>query len=338
MRTTALLLLLTLLSACQPKSPAEALLNDYLNRLERVLEVDRPAIAPLVPPRMPPTRTLQVAIEPISIDLLEFWGFRKCGLAEVLGERNSVLGRVMVPSQHLHMDGRILQNLRRCKNTLEDETLLALTEELINAKRAQWPARYWNATAAAPELRAFWSPSTEPLIPGQEASYQAAETALGYLAGLPQRLSEGRWPEREDLEAHYKTLEQFELGGRLLMSLELGHQYIVAGNQMLEQATRQKTLCPAGLQKRELEYARNVMVKIFAGEVQPWLAAINRRSQSLYQQYSTLLDQQTPDLRERIQPFETAITTLQAQFEEALRSHVEHWQQLFHTCGSKARP
>ncbi|WP_027330980.1 DUF3080 family protein [Marinimicrobium agarilyticum] len=338
MRTTAFVFLLTLLCACQLKPPAEALLDDYLTRLSRVLDVDRPAVAASLPPRMPPTRALQITIEPLSIDLLDFWGFRKCGLAEVLGERNSVLGRVMVPSQHLHMDGRILEGLQQCRSTLEDETLLALTEELIDAKQAQWPLLYWNATAAAPELRAFWSPSSEPLVPGQEASYQAAETALGFLADLPHRLSENRWPERENLEAHYQALEQFELGGRLLQSLELGHHYIAAGNRMLEQAARRQTLCPAGLQKKELEYARNVMVKVFVGEVQPWLAAVNRRSQSLQAQYDTLMDQQAPDLREKLQPFETEIVALQAQFEKTLRQHVEHWQQLFDTCGSKARP
>ncbi|WP_347329674.1 DUF3080 family protein [Marinimicrobium locisalis] len=339
MRTTALLLLLTLVSACQPSAPAEALLEDYLTRLARVLDVERPNVAPVRPPRMPPARVLQVQIEPVSINLLEFWGFRQCGLSEVLGERNSVLGRVMVPSQHLHMDGRILQRLRHCQKMLKDDKLLTLTKDLMQAKQAQWPSRYWNATVAAPELRAFWSPSTEPLIPGQEASYTPAEAALGYLSSLPRRLSENRWPEQQALEARYKTLEQSELGGRLLVSLELGHHYIVAGNRMLKQATREKTLCPTpGLHKKELEYARNVMVKVFVGEVQPWLAAVNRRSHSLRAEYGVLLNRQAPKLRRKIQPFEAELAALQSQFERALRAHVEHWQGLFDTCGSKARP
>lgn len=338
MRTTALLLLLTFLSACQPTSPAEALLEDYLTRLARVLELERPNVAPVRPPRLPPARVLQVEVEPLSINLLEFWGFRKCGLSEVLGERNSILGRVMVPSQHLHMDGRLLQQLRHCQKVLEDDKLVALTKDLIQTKQTQWPERYWNATAAAPELRAFWSPSTQPLIPGEEASYEPAEAALGYLANLPRRLSEDRWPERKALEARYKILEQSELGGRLLLSLELAQHYIATGNRMLEQATLEQTLCPAGLQRKELEYARNVMVKVFVGEVQPWLAAINRRSHSLQNQHKALMNQQAPGLRKRIQPFEVELDALQAQFENTLRQHVGYWQELFETCGSKARP
>ncbi len=338
MKITLAPLLTTLLLACQPTPPAEALLDDYLTRLSRVLDVERPPVADGVLPRMPPPRELQVTIERLDINLLDFWGFRRCGLAEVLGERNSVLGRVMVPSQHLHMDGRILQQLRFCINTLEDDKLVALARSLEAQKHQQWPARYWNATAAGPELRAFWTPATTPLLPGGEASYQEAETALAFLATLPDQLAENQWPERTELEAHYKALEQYALGGKLLQSLALGYRYTHAANQMLESAREQQTLCPAGLQRRELDYARNVMVKVFIGEVQPWLAAVNRRTSSLTEQYRALLKSQAPELRPTINPFVDSVTEQHHQFQNALREHVDLWKQLFRNCGSQAIP
>ena len=338
MKITAIFLMLTLLWACQPTPPAEAMLDDYLERLARVLEVDEPPLEAASLPRMPPARVLQVDIEPLSINLLEFWEFRRCGLAEILGERNSVLGRVMVPSQHLHMDGRILQQLRHCIDTLEDEELIELASELEDRKRQQWPARYWNASAAAPELRAFWSPSTTPLAPGREATFQEALTALTFLAQLPERLEQQQWPERRELEAQYKALEQYALGGKLLQSLVLGERYTQAANRMLERAHQQKTLCPAGLPKRELEYARNVMVKVFVGEVQPWLAAVNRRANNVMRHYEALLDQQSAQLRPAIQPFFDQVTARHLAFQNSLRDHVAHWQTLFDGCDSKAIP
>ena len=338
MRVITCLLTTALLSACQPTPPAEAMLDDYLTRLSRVLSVDIPAIAAEPAPRMPPPRELQVELEPLSINLLDFWGFRQCGLAEVLGERNSILGRVMVPSQHLHMDGRILQRLRHCIRTLDDAELVALAEDLERRKQQQWPARYWNASAAAPELRAFWSPSTTPLEPGREATFQEALTALAFLSRLPERLEQQQWPERPELESQYKALEQYALGGKLLQSLVLGERYTQAANRMLERAHQQKTLCPAGLPQRELEYARNVMVKVFVGEVQPWLAAVNRRANNVMTHYEALLDQQSAELRPAIQPFFDQVTTQHLAFQNSLRDHVAHWQTLFDECDSKAIP
>lgn len=340
---TAVIVLATLLAACSAKPPAEALLDDYLTRLSRVLDVPRPESSTLSAretplPRLPAQRELAVEIQPLSINLLDLWGFRQCELAEVLGERNSVLGRVLVPSQHLHMDGRILLALRACQHIVEDEELLALTVELERGKQQQWPQRYWNATVAAPELRQFWSPSSSPLVPGEEASYQRAEAAMDFLAALPQQLAEGRWPERAELEAHYQALDLYSLGGRLLHSLRLGQSAIAEANYLLQEAIEQRRLCPAGLQKVELKYARNVMAKVFAGEVQPWLAAINRRASTLLPRYQRLIDQQPTDLQARITPFNHQVSRLHQDFQQTLRDHVAHWQTLFDTCGSQAIP
>lgn len=154
------------LAGCQLYSPAEDMLDDYLTRLARVLGQHEPAVVRRPAVTLPAMRDLQVPIEPLSVNLLEYWEFRECGLAPILAERNSVLGRVMPPSQALHMDGRLLRQLAFCATTLQDEAMGTLTQQLIEQKQAQWPLRYWNATVAGPELRHFWSPASAPLAPG----------------------------------------------------------------------------------------------------------------------------------------------------------------------------
>lgn len=111
------LLLVLGCAACEPLSPAEELLDDYLTRLARVLDTDKPDMVRQPLPRLPPHSTLTQTIAPLKIDLLDYWALRECGLTIILSERNSVLGRVMLPSQHLHMDGRILRQLVYCKKT-----------------------------------------------------------------------------------------------------------------------------------------------------------------------------------------------------------------------------
>lgn len=335
---TYLYCLVFLLAGCQMHSPAEELLDDYITRLARVLDQAKPKIVRQPPIRLPAPRDLRVAIEPLSVDLLDYWAFRECGLAPLLGERNSVLGRVMPPSQALHMDGRLLRQLAYCQATLQDEQMLALTHQLIEQKNARWPLRYWNATIAAPELRQFWSPSTEPLIPGQEESYRTAESALIFLAHLPQHLYSDEWPDLSTLELHYQQLESYQLGGKLLQSLQLGSDYLRSANQMLDNAIQQSTLCPHQLQRRELAYARNVMTHVFAGEVQPWFAILNRNANDLLANYDRLVVAQKEELQPRIEPYRRSLHQLFDNFKTLNREHVERWKTLFENCGSEALP
>lgn len=324
-----------LLWASFKQHPAERLMDDYLTRLARVLKQDKPPVSRTSLPRMAPHAELHQNLEPIKIDLLDYWAFRECGLTPLLSERNSVLGRVMLPSQHLHMDGRILQQLAHCQRQLKDEELLALAKSLLIAKQAQWPGRYWNASLAAPELRRFWSPATEPLIPGREASYTQAEAALRQLQALPQLLADAQWPNQPELEAHYQQLDAYQLGGKLLQSLQLASDSLRTANQLMATATEQASLCPYGKPLKELDYARNLMQKIFIGEVQPWLAALNQRASQLLPAYRDLLAQQDKQLQPLMTPFVTELEELYGNFLQQNRQHVASWKALFTRCGSQ---
>jgi len=336
--TTCLILLLGmgLIQSCSWYSPAEAMLDDYLQRLARVLR--QPQVEPQRQSlkRMPPPRELRVELEPIRINLIEFWGFRDCGLTPILSERNSILGRVMPDSRHLHMDGRILLQLDYCKSELEDPELLALARELADRKQAQWPGRYWNASVAAPEMQGFWSPSHGQLDTGKKISFRSSQSALAYLTGLPKRLEQNRWPEINELEQHYQTLEQQPQGGKLLQSLQLSLDYLKAANHLLAKAIENRSLCPKGLVYKELDYARQVMTEGFAGKLQPWFAQLNRGAQALLPEYQQLVRQQSPELQSRIRPFLNWMQNLHSDFQQQNRQHVAHWQQLFRDCDRKA--
>lgn len=331
-----LLVLLFGSSGCEQRPAAEQLLDDYLTRLARVLDLPKSEVLRQTLPRMPAASSLQQNIPAIKIDLLDYWAFRKCGLTLLLSERNSVLGRVMTASQHLHMDGRILQQLVICNEQIKDTELQQLTQELLILKRAHWPARYWNATIAGPELRSFWSTATEPLIPGHEATYTPADAALRELVKLPQKLQNKTWPDIRALESHYQQLDAYALGGKLLQSLQLSRDYLASANQMLLIATEEKTLCPRGTPRKELDYARNVMQKYFIGEVQPWLASVNQRSILLLPSYQQLVAQQDVKLLPLITTFHQQVTDLYEDFLKQTRAHVAHWQTLFDACGASA--
>jgi len=332
----ALALTTGLLQGCLWQSPAESMLDEYLARLAKVLRQPGAEVARKTVKRMPRPRELRVRLDPIRIDLAEFWGFRDCGLTPLLSERNSILGRVMPDSRHLHMDGRILLQLDHCKAELDDPELLTLARELSKRKRAQWPGRYWNASVAAPEMQTFWSPSHGTLEPGESVSFSAVQAALTYLARLPKRLEANRWPAIENLEAHYQQLEQQPLGGKLLRSLQMSVDYLETANDLLAGAIENRSLCPKGLVYKELDYARRVMSERYAGELQPWFAQLNRGTQSLLAPYRQLVQQQSPELKTNIEPFLIWMQDLHERFQQLNRDHVAHWQTLFSDCDSQA--
>ena len=325
-----------LFQGCTWHSPAEAVLDDYLERLARVLR--QPQVDPRrqSPRRMARPRELRVELEPIRINLIEFWDFRDCGLTPILSERNSILGRVMPDSRHLYMDGRIRLQLEYCKAELEDPELLTLARELADKKQAQWPGRYWNASVAAPEMQSFWSPSQGQLDPGNKVSFRSSQSALAYLTGLPRRLEQNRWPEIKELEQQYQTLEQRPQGGKLLQSLQISLDYLEAANRLLVKAIESRSLCPKGLVYKELDYARQVMTERFVGKLQPWFAQLDRGAQTLILEYQQLVRQQSPELQPRIRPFFNWMQTLHSDFQQQNRQHVAHWQQLFRDCGHEA--
>ncbi|WP_111642029.1 DUF3080 family protein [Marinimicrobium alkaliphilum] len=330
-----LVLLALCLGACSPQS-AEDVHRDYLARLARVLDAERPRVERDNPPRLPRSAELRQVIESPSVNLLDWWAFRECGLTPLLSERNTSLARVMPPAHHMDMDARIIQQLRHCNDTVDDEELLALSESLFELKMAQWPARYWNATAAGPELRLFWSPSTNPLRPGDEASYSPAIAAIERLTQLhDQVLSPEDWPGIRTLEPHYQALERGRLGGQLVQSLQVNVDYLQAANRMMAEAVERRALCPVSPQA-DLTAARNVMTLYFIGSVQPMMAAVNQRANLLLPAYARLIAVQDPTLQPLIAGHRDAVQGLHETALQATRQHVDYWQQLFAQCGREA--
>lgn len=324
---------------CSAKPSSEHLLLDYLARLERVLKIERPISEPLSPPRLPPKRELSVSIERPQVDFLDYWAYRRCGLAPIIAERNSILGKVMVPSENLLLDGKMILQLEFCRDLFQSEgekQLVELTEDFLTQKYQQFPLYYWNASVASPELRSFWSTTAAPLETKRDENFSDAISALYFLADLPNALSDKRWPKREQLQMQYRQLEQYKLGGRLLVSLSLSIAYIDMGNTILQQAKETQSLCPHGLQPRQIQYAKNIMREVYAGRIQSWFAKLNRYSIELINAHNTLIEKQDSYLTLKTADFSSAIEALYDDFKHANQKHVRLWKELFESCGERA--
>ena len=107
------------LCACTPGDDGLALQADYLQRLNNVLEGD--TVAPfdkgeLTRYRMPPRRERLQPIAEVRIGLLDLLiDVRRCPeLQQQISQRNSILGKQLVPSRRLAYEGDLLRAIEAC--------------------------------------------------------------------------------------------------------------------------------------------------------------------------------------------------------------------------------
>lgn len=152
-----LCLCLPLLAACQPFNDARPMMDEYLERVARVLDLE-PHYSPITPPRQMPRRRDRVLSMPeLELGMLDFLSLYGCELQYVVGERNSIMGRVMQPANRLRYELRFIQAARTCMPTLADDDLRTVLAEAVASKRASLPLAVWNATWGTAEVETLFT-------------------------------------------------------------------------------------------------------------------------------------------------------------------------------------
>lgn len=108
------------LSACS-KPEAQAMLEDYADSMSNVLETDialdfNDALQTI--PAFPEKRQRTLTTPDIREGMLEVWDFKQCGMMHLIAERNSSLGKVMLPSQKMRYELRFMAALQTCLTEL----------------------------------------------------------------------------------------------------------------------------------------------------------------------------------------------------------------------------
>ncbi len=319
--------LLASLSGCS-KPDSKATLNDYQQRLTRVLALDsvKVQVEPLA--TLPRPGELRQPLPDIRLDLADAWASRECGLDQLIGERNSSLGRVFQPSQQLHYELRLLAQLERCQ---QQELSPALQQQLgdwLGQKQQAITLTLNNMLLTDDTLRSQWQGNKPPLVTGDSSGFVASSGALHNLVNLTTLISQQQWQQAAavDIEQSLAALYQHDFLSKLQSSLRYSAAWFSQLNPQLLAITP-ASLCPNGRSTEQLKILTTVFSKFFIGEVQAHLAELSRYHnevwpllQQLYQ-HSALY----PALQQR---FEQPATQLQQQ----LMLQVQWWQQLNQQC------
>lgn len=98
-----------LLSACSKSNDRAS--SDYLKRLKSVLDVELDDSHLYFELEFPQPRDLRQDSPNNTLSIREFLSLRQCELHTVIAHRNSLIGKVALPSQLLFNDLQILQNI-----------------------------------------------------------------------------------------------------------------------------------------------------------------------------------------------------------------------------------
>ncbi|MDN5517127.1 MAG: DUF3080 domain-containing protein [Pseudomonas sp.] len=340
MTRLALLLCFFMLAGCGPANDGLALQSDYLQRLQRSLDAadvnafDSRSVSQY---RLPARRERIQALPELRIGLLDLViDARRCPhLQQLISQRNSSLGKQLMPSQRLGYEGDLLRAIDNCLPHLQDDSSLKpALQRLANDKRQQLPAVFWNALNGSPEFEHYLR-FADQALPRDAQEDSAALDALQRLAHIGAALPAQLPPSAEQLEPLYFALYASEQGGQLITSLASLRHTLDAGSELLEQRQQSRPLCPLGQATPRGRILQNIFVKFYAGGLQPYLAQVDQRGQ---QWQAALLQLQGIEgiptgTREHLLRLAGEQDSLWQDFRTATARHVKAWQTLLNSCG-----
>lgn len=339
------LLACLIVTGCQPRDPAQAMLEDYAYRIANVLEAEiREPAAPDLLKTLPPRRDRMLEIEDLRIGLLDYLDLKDCDMRHLVSQRNSVLGRVMPPSRQLVYEAKMLAALDRChryleQNPPENAEFADLIAEARAIKRQQLPDVVWNASFATEELERALGLGNGKLQPDGEALLQESAREIRWLADTMQSILDARGiPEIDVLEAHYQSLAFNSGPGQLFQSMLLAIQWLTDVSQLLDQADLRR-LCPQELPTRKARILQTVFAKFYAGQLQQWISMLHRTGGDWLLAMQALIDAQRADMPVGFTRYAQGMLgsehpdSLRAHFVAAVRSHTQSWQRVLGHCG-----
>lgn len=336
-----------LLLGCEQR-PVESMLERYSNRVANSLDSDAQLDLnisldlPLYPRRRERIRP----VTDLRQGLLDVLKLRHCQLIPLVAERNSSLGKVMPPSRQLVYEIQFLSRLNNCRQTLRDsqadEELTQQLDEIYRIKKESFEASLWNGIFTSEAIERNFSHS-EAALPlegdgGFSQTRQALE-AFNRIAALNNIIhNQARWDEPnnlDQLEPHYQALSTLRYGSRWLRSIYLMTYTLNHTASVIEQRLQQRPLCYNQQATPKALIVKNVFNKYYAGELQPYMAKIDRDGREWLRLNQQLLANFNYIPATMLQ-YQALMLTMNSPFwqhyTQARDRHTQAWQRLLKQC------
>ncbi|MGQ7274942.1 DUF3080 domain-containing protein [Marinobacter sp. V034] len=344
MRSLVGSLILLMLTGCQPFSEPESMMEEYVERVARVFD-QHAELSPLpVTGLFPRRRDRRLPMPELDLSMLDFLSLYGCDLQHVVGERNSGLGRVMQPLNQLRYELKFIHAADDCIGTLEDDP--SLREAVVFARHSKvttLPIAVWNASWGVEEIEPLFT-RTEGALPVTVSAADISDLEVDVRL-LVQRLGELRKGKLDtDFgflgEVHQRWQAEDRMG-QLIKSGQLLVTRLNDAADIIEHRLAARPVCLNGQPNNQAEIARSMFFAVYAGKVQPYIAAVTRIRQHLLPGFHELGATQRNVMPAAFEGYfnryltEAGENSLWRQLDQAIKRHTRLWQDVLGQCGMR---
>ena len=328
LKSAGCLLAVGCLTACFSSEQLSDDIKNYQQRMANVLNHDAPDFTADYLPALPSSTHIDEPTETL-MKLSDFYQLQHCQLASLVAQRNTVLGKIQLPSTRLLYEKQLLLGLQQCIEQTESATLKTKLQTWLTIKQQNLPRVWADMMQKSSEIHRAFS-TNQGMISGQTRD-GLTETlaALHFLIKSEQQVT----IDSAVLEQHLADIAQFALPAKLWRSQNLLTVNMRASTLWLKQHNAMD-LCDATSplpSQRQVEYLVNVFRIFFVEKIQPVATQINHYHYKLSPLIDILI--QHPALSEA---FKTYLATQHQQnfadYQAAMQQHIELWQQVFKAC------
>ncbi|SBS27914.1 hypothetical protein MSP8887_00962 [Marinomonas spartinae] len=318
-----------MLVGCDTRYKPEQVLSDYATSLSRSAYLDVSVPNPVMPKLYPSVQARTMVLTHFDVSLLDFLSLQHCNLGLLVGERNSVLGRVMLSSQRFLYEVKITRALETCP--IENQSLAEKLAPIAQQKHKELPQAFINAVFNGDEAKSFFSFSNGFVPMGYTAAnYQSLQSALGDILVIGQHVLELPHIDSNAFEQDLKTMADSEYGGKLLYSVLQITRYLNAVSESIESLPSSVCGPPVTFLKQQFEHH---YVKL----IQPYMARLNASAYPVLSQLHQLAMVGAPlptALANYLEQFSLQDKhSVWGRYQAASRRHAMAWSRLFQRCG-----
>lgn len=328
-------------AGCNPFSEAPSMMDEYVERVARVLDGEMSLSELPEIQRMPRRRDRRMDMPDLDMGILDFLSLYGCQLQYVVGERNSVMGRVMDPLNRLRYELRFIEAARDCLPDIDREKLKKSVEQAIDSKLESLPVAIWNATWATEEIETLFTLSKgyfPVAADGNPVSDLSAD--ISRLNSTVQSLLEGRLDHSLDYvgEVHQRWQAEHR-AGQLLNSARLLIARLDDVTGIIRSRLGSRPLCIDGKPNNQSDIVRNMFFSVYIDRIQPYMSDVRRARDDLIRPLTALSVAQEEVMPDSFRAWSRrylAITgddSLWQALDRAMAEHTESWQQLLGQCG-----
>lgn len=342
--TPGVVVLLTaalLLGGCNPFSSAGPMMDEYVKRVARVLELN-PELSELPSAAtLPRRRERQLAVPELEMGMLDFLSLYGCQLQYVVGEKNSVMGRVMQPLNRLRYELRFIHAGEECLPQVDREGVRESLEEAIASKKETLPFVLWNATWGVEEMESLFTLAKGDYPVAAEGN-PVSDLAIdaNRLNSLARKLLSGDLsPSLDSVGAVQQRWQAEHRAGQLINSARLLVARLEDASVLLEQRIEGRPLCLDGKPNNQSDIVQNMFFSIYIEKIQPYISSIVRARNQLIEPLRELAAMQKEVMPAAFQEWYRyhldgeADASLWFRLDQAMARHTRLWQKLLEQCG-----